>query len=177
MGDALKGKEMVLLINKGGKMVPVCCSREVSISISPETIEVTKPPQSRWKVFIYGDRAYTISTSGLVTISPAVTINDLFAAIESDQEIQFVCMSDEEHDVFFSGTILITSLEISANYKDVVQYSMSANGSGPLKNNNPYSITILTDEAGNALTDADGHVLIEQEHGDLLPINYDIKCQ
>ncbi len=176
MGTPLKGRDFALLMERTGTMNPACCGRDLSLNISSETIEATKEPQSRWKSFIYGIKSYTVSFSGVTIIDPSFTIKDFYSAMDEQRTIAFVAQSDENEQLFFAGNVLITGIELSGSYKDVMTYSITALGDGQLRTDNPYSINIITDGAGNALTDENGNILTEQLHGDLLPINYNINC-
>lgn len=176
MGQPLKGKDFVLLLSKAGEMIPVCCGRELSISINSEVLEATKAPQSTWRSYYYGIKDYTISFSGLTMVGDSFTFNDFYNAISNRETLAFVCRSDEESDIFLSGNVLINKLDLTGPNKDVISHTVTATGDGPLNNSNPYAINILMDEDGNPLEDEDGNVLVEYENGDLLPINYDINC-
>lgn len=176
MADKLKGKDFVGFLAKNGKMVPICCSRDMEIGISADTIEATKRPSSKWKSFIYGDRSYGVTITGLVIIEESITINDLYQVINDGITIPFVARNEENADIFFSGNILITDLRITGNNKDIMTYSMTALGDGELNTSNPYEINILTDGEGNPLEDGEGNMIYEQESGDLLPIDLNINC-
>lgn len=176
MGTPLKGKDFALLMERTGTMNPACCGRDLSLSITSETIEATKAPQSQWRSFIYGIKSYTVSFSGVTIIDPSFTIQDFYLAMEERRTIAFVAQSDENGALFFAGNVLITGIELAGSYKDIMTYSITALGDGPLRTDNPYAINILTDGNGNALTDGDGNLIVDYESGDLLPINYTIKC-
>jgi len=172
----LKGREYVLLMERSSKMIPVCCGRELELNITSDLIELTKAPKSDWRRYIYGMKSYTISTSGLVIIDDSFTINAFYDAIANKKTLAFVAMSNEEHDVFFSGNVLITQITKTGSYKDVMTYSIQATGDGPLSNVNPYEINILTDKDGNPLEDGEGNMIYDQESGDLLPIDLNTNC-
>lgn len=172
----LKGREYILLMERESKMIPVCYGRELELTITSDLIELTKAPSSDWRRYIYGMKSYSLSTSGLVIIDNSFTINDFYDAIANKKTLAFVAMSNEEHDVFLSGNILITQITKTGSYKDVMTYSIQATGDGPLNNINPYEINILTDEDGNAIEDGDGNMIYDQESGDLLPMNLNINC-
>lgn len=176
MADKLLGKDFVLLAARGGNMIPICCSRELSISISSDTIEATKAPQSRWKSYIYGDNGYSLSTSGLIALDNTFTLNDFLEVIKNREILAFVALNEADGNLFFSGNVLLTGAEISGSYKDVMTYSISAIGDGPLNNTNPYEINIVTDGEGNPIEDGEGNMIYEQESGDLLPIDLTINC-
>lgn len=176
MGEKLKGKDLVLLLDKNEQMVPACCSRDLTIDVTAETIEATKVPSSHWRSYIYGMAGYTLSSNNLVVIGDAITVNDIFQAIAQRKTFSFVARHEEEAEVFFSGKVLITNLSIVGANKDVMQYSFTATGDGPLSNTNPYEINILTDGNGNPLEDGEGNMIYEQVTGDLLPINLTINC-
>jgi predicted secreted protein len=176
MATKLKGREFVMLTERDSMMIPVCCGRDLEITISSEIIEATKAPQSSWKNWLYGVKSYSVTTSGLVIIDDSFGINDFYNAMNNKQTLAFVTQSNQAHDVFFSGNILITDITMTGSYKDVMTYSIQATGDGALSNLNPYEFNITVDEDGNAVTDEDGNIIYDQESGDLLPIDLDINC-
>jgi len=176
MAQKLKGKEFVILLERIGKMIPVCCGRDLEISIKSTMIPLTRAPKSDWESWLYGVKGYTVSFSGLVIIDDSFDINDLYDAINTKKTLAFVSQSNEAHDMFFSGSILINEINITGSYKDAMTYSISATGTGPLANTNPYQINILVDEDGNAIEDGDGGLIYDMDHGDLLPIDLNINC-
>lgn len=176
MADNLKGKDFVLLAARDGNMIPICCGRELSLSVTADTIEATKAPQSNWKSYIYGDLGYSLSSSGLIILDSSYTINDFYSIITNREILAFVAYNEQEGNLFFSGNILLTSIEVSGSYKDMMTYSISAIGDGPLNTTNPYVITMMTDGDGNPIEDGEGNIIYDQESGDLLPIDLSINC-
>ena len=176
MAKKLKGKDLILYVDRGGKMIPVCCGRELSISISSDVIEATKRPQSRWKSFLYEDASYTISSSGLVVIDESYTMNDFLSMIENRETMAFVAMHNEESEVFFSGKILLTGMELNSQYKDVLTYSITAQGDGKLSNVNQYEIEVGRDVDDNVIVDDNEDMIYGFKTGDLLPIDLNINC-
>lgn len=172
----LKGKDLVLYISRSGQMIPVCCGRDLSISIGSEALEVTKTPTSQWRSFIYGIKEYSISASGIAIIDDSFTVNDFFAAMNNRETVAFIALHNEEQNLFWSGNLIITNIEQTAPYKDVLTYSITATGDGELKNVNEYMIEIMTDENGNPITDENGNIIYSQDSGSLLPIDLNINC-
>jgi predicted secreted protein len=176
MDKKLLGKDFVLLMERSGKMIPVCCGRELTMSITSELIEATKAPSSDWRSYLYGIKGYTVSFSGIVIVADSFDINDFYDAIANKKTLAFVAQSDSDHDMFFAGNVLINNIDTTGAYNDIQTYSITATGDGPLTNSNPYAINILTDNEGNALEDGNGNILVEYESGDLLKIDYTQTC-
>ena len=176
MADKLRGKDFVLYASKAGKMYPVCCGRELSISINSELIEATKTPQSRWKSWIYGDASYSVSSSAIVILDGSFTLMDFYNAIQNKTTFTFLAKSNTDTNMFFSGNLLLTSIDIASPYKDVMTYTIAAQGDGNLNNINPYHVEILTDENGNPITDENNAIIYTQDSGSLPQINLDINC-
>ena len=172
----ITGKNIMLLISRAGEMIPVCCGREFDINISSEAIEATKLPASDWRSFIYGIKEFSISCSGLMVIDESFIMKDFFNAMNNRETVAFVGMANNGADVFFSGNVVLTSLNISAPYKDMATYSVTGQGDGELNMTNPYKFEIMTDENNNPITDENGNLIYSQNSGDLLPINVDINC-
>jgi predicted secreted protein len=176
MAQKLTGKNFVLMMERDGEMVPVCCSRDLSIEIQSEIREATKAPFTAWRSFYAGNLTYTVSCSGLVIVDESYTLNDFFAMISNRQSLAFIAVSSETKDVFFSGKIILNTMSVNAPNKDVMTYSITATGDGPLGNTNPYDTIAIEDSDGSIMTDDEGNIIVEEVHGSLLPINYDINC-
>lgn len=172
----LLGKNFQLMLEKDNEMVPVCCGRELTITINSDLLEATKPPSSVWRSYYYGNKNWTVESSGLIETGEGFGFADLYDAIANSKTIIFVAKHDDTVDVFFSGKILISSMATTGNNKDMMQQSFSATGDGELNIINPYGLQFLTDENGAAITDENGNVIYIQTSGDLPPVNLNVKC-
>lgn len=172
----LLGSNFVLLIERAGSMIPVCCGRELSIEITSDILEATKAPGSTWRSYYYGNKNWSLQTSGLVDIGDGYGVHDVYDALANDKILTFVAMSQQESSIFYSGKMLTQSVSIIGNNRDAMQYRFSATGDGPLDIQNPYQIEVLTDEFGNVITDENGAVIYSQINGDLPPIDLSINC-
>lgn len=170
------GKDFVLFMERDSEMFPVCCGRDLSISISSEMIELTKAPSSDWKNYLYGDKTFSVSTSNLFVIGNSFTLADFLNAIINRISLVFVTRVGDNDDLLLTGKINITNIDIVGNNKDVIQYSIQATGTGALTNEGTeYTIT-LTDGEGNILTDGEGNTLTETYYAGELPMNISIDC-
>lgn len=173
----LLGSNFVLLVERDGSMIPVCCGRELSIEITSDILEATKAPGSKWRSYYYGNKTWSLQTSGLVDIGDGYGVHDVYDALANDKILTFVAMSQQENSIFYSGKMLTQSVTITGNNRDAMQYRFSATGDGPLDIQNPYEIEVLTDEFGNPITDEHGNVIYShQTHGDLPPIDLTVRC-
>lgn len=158
------------MIEKEGEMVPICCGRELSLSIRNEVIEATKPAASKWRTYINGMLSASISTSALVTVGAGITINDVIAAMQGADSIQFICKHSATQEAFFSGKLLFTDLSITGNYKEAMAESLTAIVDGPISTTNPYETVFIVDSNGDFIVDENGDFITEQLSGDLPPI-------
>src|SRR5690554_2421187 len=173
----LRGKEFTLLLERDGEMIPVCCGRDLSIEINSDILEATKHPASKWRSFYYGNKSWNIQSSGLVELGNSYGFKDVFNAMKNDEIIQFVALSWENDELFFSGNILAQSITIAGGYRDMVNQSFQATGDGELNIISPYNIEVLTDEFGNPIIDEHGNIIYSQQtSGSLPPIDLTINC-
>jgi len=172
----LLGSNFVLLVERSGSMIPVCCGRELSIEITSDILEATKAPGSKWRSYYYGNKSWSLQTSGLVDIGDGYGVHDVYDALANDKILTFVAMSQQENSIFYSGKMLTQSVSIIGNNRDAMQYRFSATGDGPLSIENPYQIEVMTDEFGNVITDENGAVIYSQVNGDLPPIDLSVNC-
>lgn len=175
MAQKIRGKDFVLLLEKDGKNVPVCCGRDLTININVDLIPVTKAPNSRWSDYIAGDIGFSLSSDSIVTIGNGVNLRDVFAKINSRTPFEFVAMANTTQDVFFSGKILITNLSVNGETKNIMTYSLSATGCGELNVENPYEIIFI--DGGDGIIGSDDDIPIYyDEHGNLNPIDLETEC-
>lgn len=178
MGQALKGKDLVMFVEKDGLMTPICCSRELSISVNGEVIEATKMPQSKWRSYFSGLLSYSISTSGLVTVDEGVSVDDMYGFMFSRTPINFIARYKLGVEFFVSGTVILTSVEVTGSNKDVVQMSVSGTGDGELSTDKELQTFPLTDGEGNIITDGAGNTILAapDQYGTDVPIDISVDC-
>ena len=158
MGKKIKGKDFVIYMDDGGINVPVCCGKNLTITVNQEVIEATKAPDSRWGNSIAGGLSWSITTNSLATIGNTLTMKDIFGKATNGTVFEivigvasrrsstgtgrvFLAAAD---DLFFSGKILLNSYSVSGSDNDVVNYSLSAVGDGALNITNPYRYSIAS---------------------------------
>ena len=169
------GKDFALFMERDAEMWPVCCGRDLSVSIQAETIELTKPPTGNWKVYTYGDCSYTASTSSLFVLGGFTAINFL-DAIKNREELTFVTRAGINADLLLSGKVLVTSIELVGNNKEVIQYSVNLTGVGELSSDGTLYEYVLEDGEGNPLEDGEGNTLGGYYYSGDLPMKLDIEC-
>lgn len=172
----VKGKDIILHIEKDGMQVPICCARDFTINISNDDIEVTKPPNSTWRTYMGGMNSYTINSNNLTTVSEGISFGDLFNYMSGGVIVQWIAKANSTTEIFFSGKIKISRLSLNAPYSDISTYTMDAVGDGVLNIENPYSIIMVGGLDGIVGTEDDEMVGIADDDS-LLPINYETKCK
>lgn len=174
----LMGKDFLLFAERDNKLVPVCCSRDLTVSTNADTIEATKAPQSIWKSFIYGDLGYSISTSGLISISEGFGIEDIQDAQFNRLPLKFMAREGLGNDILLSGTVLVASIEMTGAYKDAMIMSFSGLGDGPLSRTKVLQTFPLVDGEGNTIVDGEGNIVVvaPDQYGTDIPIDISIDC-
>ena len=128
---------------------PVAFAKSCSIEIQADTIDTSNKMSLNWKEFLTSKLSYTISCDSLVTYQPSAegtdplnnvyTYADLLNAMVARDLISFKVAKTKENDdtyasevEYFSGSAIITSLNLSAPAEDLCTCSISLQGSGEL---------------------------------------------
>ena len=121
--------------------------KNCSLSMDADTIDVSNKNDFGWSSFIAGSRSWSISCDGqFITDDPGQkALMDAF--LDSKEvviEMSDAILADESKGIqgkaatiYYSGTAVITSLELEASYDDVFAYSVEFNGKGPLTDELP----------------------------------------
>lgn len=110
-------------------------SRDLTISTTTATIDVSTRDSQGWKEIIGGQRAWAASLSGIVDYTEGANENGVKALMLL--EIQRAAVSllfgnPATTSQSYAGSGIITSVEISAPYEDAVEWTAEIEGSGPL---------------------------------------------
>lgn len=167
MSKKIRGKDFVIYLEKEGVQTPICCGKDLVLNITHEVKEATKAPQSKWKSFIEGERSYTVSSSQLVLLqpervppgyvqppdAPGIRLKDIFAHLVSGNPVKFVMGNHNlsgllvDNSMFFSGQMIIDSLQVNGSDSEISTYSFTGIGDGVLSATNPYKYTVIASSA------------------------------
>lgn len=130
-GTPIRGKDLVLKI--GSTVVGLAA--ECSLSISNDVIETTTKDNADFKTYIYGDSEGELSHSGLYAENDTNGITALLnEAFEKDADVTFAFEQNTlaEGSIKFTGTCLVTNIEIGASNGETVSFSASLKPAGAI---------------------------------------------
>lgn len=123
-------KVLVYILDKTEKKI--AGQKDASLSLDMENYDITTK-DSTWTESISGYRSWSVECQALVSPVSENTdeIFDFFLSrYLSGEPIQVTIKMDAKHE--FSGMCVLTSLPVEFPTQDVVSYSISLTGTGPL---------------------------------------------
>lgn len=151
MANIIQGGDLMLFLNKGSKKVSIAFATNHSISISAETTDTThKDVKGGWTSSNVKTLSWEVSTENLYSNDgEGVTFGDLYDLMVAKTEIEgvFGVNAGSTQEVptggwvaptsgdYFSGKVIITSLEANAPAGDNATFTCSFKGVGALTHN------------------------------------------
>lgn len=126
MENVIKGLDVIV---KVGSQV-VGGQRNASLEMSAETMDTTTKSSNGWAEKIAGLKSWTTSCDGIYFLDDAglkAVETAFFNGTAVDLEFS------KGTDFGYKGSAIITSMNAEAGQDDVVSYTVSFEGSGPLK--------------------------------------------
>ena len=127
MANHIKGRGVIIEIEKGGEFVPVAGQQGGSLSREVETVDISSK-DSEFNEYELGQMEWSVSIDGLVKLA-----DDGFALLEEkfmakeEVKIQFLVGNKT-----YSGMCRITNLPLEFGYEDMTTYSCDLQGTGTL---------------------------------------------
>ncbi len=109
----IKGSDLVLYLNNGTSLVPVCYAQNCQLNISADVLETTTFGSNNFKSYEYSTVGATLQHSGFTSFKNQTNTLQLIEAILNRQKIEF---NFSEKGIIFSGTVLITSTDLDSQY-------------------------------------------------------------
>lgn len=111
----------------------VAHSIDATLDLSQETIDTVTKDDSRWNSKLKGNRTYSGSGSGLLAFDPTYGPVDLMdLIIDGTDDVTFKLSNGNHGDIEYSGTVIVTSVSISAPQNSATGYDFSFEGDGAL---------------------------------------------
>jgi len=124
----IAGKLMVISLDGAA----LAYSRDFSISLDMETIDITSRDTSWWKKLLRGMRSWSISGSGLYSSDdPGKKVLQNFHDDATDAVIAVILVL-ADGTIELSGDGILTNLSYDGPHADAATYSFSIEGTGAL---------------------------------------------
>lgn len=149
MAGATAGKDFMLYIVDNNVERVVCHATDFTISEDYDNIEISGP-QSKWRDYLASYAGYTLSVPGVIAYLDDVNIIQLKQWARQGRKLQWLGSAFENGGVRESGTMLITNLTQTAQFRDAMRFDMSAVGCGePLTNLLPINKVVYLSDFDN----------------------------
>lgn len=148
MAGVIQGKNCLIKFNLSGDFLPAVCCKSFTLTTTTDTVETTTQSDGQWKNFDYDALSYTLSIEDVVkAIDPAGTVMyDLLTAQTQFIEIGFqIFYADVDlYTIIITGTVIVTSSDISALVGEVLSDGFEFQGKGSYTLQRILDPTILT---------------------------------
>lgn len=129
---AIKGADFIFRVKKGDNYIVVCYATDCQINRTFETREISGP-QGKDRDYISDYRGYTISIPFLVVYTEAYNYIDFSNAAEAGEKLEWAASAFENGGVVYSGSVLVTELDLSSQMRDVMKVDCTLQGCGEFK--------------------------------------------
>jgi len=124
-----------LYTGTSGSEVKIANSTNTELTINQELRETTTKDSQGWKDNLEALRNFTGSGEFFVEIGVANGANELQNSIDNRTTLTAYWSTEVTGDLFWRGTVYLTSLSISAGVEDNVTASISFEGTGAITKN------------------------------------------
>lgn len=114
---------------------PIEKTRDLSIEISDEELDITTRDSGGWKRTIAGVRSWTASLSGVVDFvegSGKAGIKTLISQVIARTEVELLFGTTETGDMSFTGKGLLMNVNFSTPHEGVCEWTADISGNGPI---------------------------------------------
>jgi len=134
------GTDLILKLSStsGGSEFKLLHATSCTISMASDTIDITDKDSSGFLTQLQGQRSHTLQADGLMDFTSAGTTTDpdeIFTQMMNRTTVSFTFQKDPAEGITYTGSGIITSLEISGGVEDAPVYSVSLQGTGALTTN------------------------------------------
>lgn len=129
------GTEFAIFIvgSPGNKKMADVTNNGLTIGSTP--IDVSTKDSAGWKEIIAGQRSWSMNVEGIVDLVAGVGESTLVDLVQTEINRTMVTLMNttgKTGDTSFTGTGILTNLDISAPMEDRVTWTADIEGSGPL---------------------------------------------
>lgn len=133
--SVVKGKDVWLyVLDSDNVLKPIACLRTCTLTTTADKSETSTLESGVWKTYRYDRLGWSVTAEGLQSFDtniPVAKIRNLqfsFSVIF----ISFIGTDDNGITENYTGNVLIDSVDSSASYNDIYNYSIQCTGSGEL---------------------------------------------
>lgn len=135
MADAVKAEGLVLSYEYDGNIYPLACTKDATITISREFLELAPKTNNAFKRFIPTKKTFTISGSGLVKLvqniqHPISFFDDMFQTVNTKFTAFLELIDDFNNYKAYQFECYIVDLTMNSVVNNYANYSYTIQGTG-----------------------------------------------
>lgn len=140
----------------------IAATRNCSITIEGEQIEIASPTSAQWREYIAGRKGWSVSTSHLVTHGILLSAVDL---VNKEVELSFSFCENHLHTddgATYKGKAIVQRSQIDSEVKSLAKGAFNFLGNGELKTEDNYQY--LDPSGDNDAFDPEGssHLIVQK---------------
>ena len=112
--------------------VPIAHSTSCTLNIVQDLPDATTKDSGGWADHINGLKSWSIDADALVDYSGSYGTEELFDNLSDGDNLTVKFSTEASGDSYWSGTVSVASLPITADMESPVSYSVSFTGKGAL---------------------------------------------
>jgi predicted secreted protein len=105
---------------------------EVEMDVTSETVDVTTKDSSGWMEFLQTVKGFTMSGSGILDFAATEGVEEIYDDLVAGTAVTFKFSTSQTGDIEWSGSGILTNLNLGAPLNDKVSFSFSIQGTGAL---------------------------------------------
>ena len=134
------GTDLIIKLSSssGGSEFKLLHATSCTFSTTSDVIDVTSKDSSGFLTQLQGQRSHTLQADGLMDFTSTLSTTDpdeLFTQMMNRTPVDFTFQKDPAEGFTYTGSGIITSLEISAGVEDAPVYSITLQGTGSFQTN------------------------------------------
>lgn len=127
----IRGTDFNFFVVRDGIVTLLCRSRDFTLNTTTDELETTGPTNGSWRSFLPGLNSYTLSAQGLVNYTDNFNIVQLQEVENSREVVEWFAGLSPSGGLQYHGYMFITSIQMTSQFRDTVQFDMTARGTGP----------------------------------------------
>jgi len=117
-------------VYSGGTLIAHATSH--TLNLEANMIDVSNKDSAGWAESIVGQKSWSIDIESLFTFDAAYGFEELYDAWTARTSLSVKFSTEVSGDIYFSGTVFVSSIPVEAPLEDATTYSVSLTGTGAL---------------------------------------------
>lgn len=129
---AIRGTDFMFNVSIGSTMQVLCRATDFILNTATRELETTGPNNGKWDSFIPAGNNYTLSVPAVASYTDPMNIVQLQETQNANMVIPWLSGISQTGGVQYSGSMFITNITMTSQFRDVVRFDLAARGTGNL---------------------------------------------